>query len=374
VVTVCFDLSGGRPPDGSYLEGDTTDVASNRLKHVVRGAIALSAMATVVGLNPGSAVADPPPASNLQDAKAQLDAASKAAEVASQAYLAAQDDLNAKQAQVAKATADIQTYTQQAKDAQAKEDQYRGQVDQLASAAYTGVQFTQLSALLTGKSAQDFLDQSSELQFLAQQNAAVMDGYDNAIKTANSSKAKAADAQKTAQSAADAAQKILADLGDKKKAADDAVAKSQSVYNQLSAAAKGLLSGGDQGVFLGPPGAAGTAMNAAVSQRGVPYVWGGTTPAGFDCSGLMLWSYAQAGITLPRSAAAQFTVGKAVSLDALQPGDLIFYGSSASTLHHVSMYVGNHEVVHAPTEGEDVRIVPIQNSGSDIFGAKRIVG
>ena len=349
-------------------------MASNRLKHVMRGAIAVSAVATVVGLNPGSAVADPPP-SNVQDAKAQLDAASKAAEVASQAYLAAQDDLNAKQAQVAKATADIQTFTQQAADAKAKEDKYQGQVDQLASAAYTGVQFTQLSALLTGKSAQDFLDQSSELQLLAQQNAAVMDGYDNAIKTADSAKAKAADAQKTAQTAADAAQKILADLGDKKKAADDAVAKSQSVYNQMDAKAKGLLGGGDQGVFLGPPGAAGVAMNAAVGERGVPYVWGGTTPAGFDCSGLMLWSYAKAGITLPRSAAAQYTVGKAVSLNALQPGDLIFYSSGgASAIHHVSMYVGNDEVVHAPTEGEDVRIVPISQSGSDIFGAKRIVG
>jgi cell wall-associated NlpC family hydrolase len=341
----------------------------------MRGALAVSAVATVVGLNPGSAVADPTP-SNVQDAKAQLDAASKAAEVADQAYLSAKDDLAAKQAQVAKATADIQTFGQQAKDAQAKEAQFRGQVDQLASAAYSGAQFTQLSALLTGKSAQDFLDQSSELQFLSQQNAAVMDGYDNAIKTADTAKAKATDAQKTAQSAQDAAQKILADMDGKKQAADQAVQKSQSIYNQMDAAAKGLLKGGgDQGVFLGPPGAAGTAMNAAVGERGVPYVWGGTTPSpGFDCSGLMLWSYAKAGITLPRSAAAQFTVGKAVSLSALEPGDLIFYGSTASNIHHVSMYVGNNEVVHAPTEGEDVRIVPISQSGSDIFGAKRIVG
>jgi cell wall-associated NlpC family hydrolase len=351
-------------------------VASNRIKHVMRGALAFTAMATVVGLNPGPAVADPTP-STPQEAKAQLDAASQAAEKASQAYLAAQDDLKAKQDLVAKSAADIQTYTQQAKDAQAKQDQYRGQVDQLASAAYSGVQFTQLSALLTGKSAQDFLDQSTELQFLAQQNAVVMDGYDNAIKTANDSKAKTAAAQKTQQAAADAEQAIVNDLGNKKAAADTAQAKSQAIFNQLDAAARGLLNGGDTGVFLGPPGAAGTAMNAAVGQRGVPYVWGGETPGmngGFDCSGLTQWSYAQAGISIPRSAAAQYTVGKAVSLDGLAPGDLIFYGSSASNIHHVSMYVGDGKVVHAPTEGEDVRIVPIQNSGSDIFGAKRIVG
>jgi cell wall-associated NlpC family hydrolase len=107
----------------------------------------------------------------------------------------------------------------------------------------------------------------------------------------------------------------------------------------------------------------------------VPYVWGGETPGvGFDCSGLTQWAYRQAGIDIPRSAAAQYTVGKAVSLDGLAPGDLIFYGSTASNIHHVAMYVGDGKVVHAPTEGEDVRIVPIQNSGSDIFGAKRIVG
>ena len=96
-------------------------MASNRLKHVMRGAIAASAVVTVVGLNSGAAVADPP--NNLQDAKSQLDAASKAAEVADQAYLAAKDDLAAKQAEVAKATTDIQTYTQQAADAKTKESQ-----------------------------------------------------------------------------------------------------------------------------------------------------------------------------------------------------------------------------------------------------------
>ena len=364
---------GAGRSDGLYLEGDTTHVASNRLKHVMRGAIALTAVATVVGLNPGSAVADPP--SNLQDAKSQLDAASKAAEVADQAYLAAQDDLKAKQAEVAKATADIQTYTQQAKDAQGKQDQYRGQVDQLASAAYTGAQFTQLSALLTGKSAQDFLDQSSALKMLAQRNASVLDTYDGAVKQASDAKVKATDAQKKAQDASDAAQKILADLQPKKDAADKAVADAKAAVAKLSAAAKAALGGaGDMGVFIGPAGAAGAAMDAALSQRGVMYQWGGESPnSGFDCSGLMQWAWSQAGVSIPRSAAAQYSVGKSVSKGALQAGDLVFFGSTASNIYHVGMMVSPTQMVHAPTQGESVKVVPLSVM-SDYFGAKRLAG
>ncbi|AHH95348.1 NlpC/P60 family protein [Kutzneria viridogrisea] len=348
-------------------------MASDRLKYAMRGALAMTAVAAVVSMNPGSAVADPP--ANQQDALKQLNDASAAAEKAQQAYLAAKDDLKAKQDAKDTATHDIEKYGKDLDAAQKQEGQFRGEVDKLAAATYDGAQFTQLSALLSGQSAQDFLDQSTVLQMIASRNADILGTYDAAVNKATEAKNKAADAQKRASDAADAAAKIVADLEQKKKDADAAVAKSQAAYNQLSGAARnGLNSNGDNGVFVGPAGAAGTAMNVAVAQRGVPYVWGGTTPSGFDCSGLMLYSYAQAGVTIPRSAAAQYTVGKSVSMDSLQPGDLVFYGSTASNIHHVSMYVGSGKVVHAPTEGETVKIVPIGQSGSDIFGAKRIVG
>lgn len=348
-------------------------MASHRMKIAMRGALAVTAVAGLVGMNPGSAVADPP--ANTQDALKQLNDASKVAEQAQQAYLAANDDLTAKQGAKDAATHDIEKFGQELASAQKQEEAFRGQVDQLAAASYNGAQFTQLSALLTGESAQDFLDQSSALQMLAARNVDVLNTYDSAVTKAADSKAKAADAQKRAADAADAAAKIVADLAQKKAAANAAVAQSQQALNKLTNAARGALGqGGDMGTYIGPAGAAGTAMNAALSQRGVMYVWGGTTPAGFDCSGLTMWSYAQAGVTIPRSAAAQYGVGKAVSMDALEPGDLVFYGSSASNIHHVSMYIGGGKVVHASTEGEPVKVVPIGNSGSDVFGAKRMVG
>jgi len=334
----------------------------------------MTAVAAVISMNPGSAVADPP--TTEQDALKQLNDATAAAEKAQQAYLAARDDLDAKNAVRDAAANDIQKYGKDLVAAQADEEKFRGQVDQLAAASYNGAQFTQLSALLTGESAQDFLDQSTALQMLASRNLTVLNTYDAAVTKASDSKAKATDAQKRASDAADAAAKIVADLGQKEQDSKAAVTKAQQVYATLTGAARAAWgAAGDNGVYIGPPGAAGSAMNAALSQRGVPYVFGGETPgSGFDCSGLTQWAYRQAGVSIPRSAAAQFTVGRSVSLSALVPGDLIFYGYSASGIHHVSMYIGDGKVVHASTEGQPVKVVPLSRSGSDVFGAKRIVG
>lgn len=114
---------------------------------------------------------------------------------------------------------------------------------------------------------------------------------------------------------------------------------------------------------LPPPGSDGpssgraaTAVMAARSAVGRPYVWGSTGPSGFDCSGLMVWSYRQAGVALPRTSQAQRHAGRKVSLSEARPGDLVTYRSDAS---HVGMYVGNGQVVHAPYPGARVRYDPV---------------
>ncbi|WP_407839531.1 NlpC/P60 family protein [Streptomyces sp. DSM 116496] len=103
-------------------------------------------------------------------------------------------------------------------------------------------------------------------------------------------------------------------------------------------------------------GRAMTAVMAARSAVGRPYVWGSTGPSGFDCSGLMVWSYRQAGVALPRTSQAQRHAGRRVSLSEARPGDLVTYRSDAS---HVGMYVGNGQVVHAPYPGARVRYDPV---------------
>jgi cell wall-associated NlpC family hydrolase len=110
------------------------------------------------------------------------------------------------------------------------------------------------------------------------------------------------------------------------------------------------------------------AATIALRYLGVPYRWGGATPAGFDCSGLVMYVYAQLGISLPHFAAAQYGYGSPVARDQLQPGDLVFF----ENLNHVGIYIGGGQVVHAPTTGDVVKISNISDWGASYVGARRI--
>jgi cell wall-associated NlpC family hydrolase len=102
-------------------------------------------------------------------------------------------------------------------------------------------------------------------------------------------------------------------------------------------------------------GAHGNIVAIAQQYLGVPYVWGGASPSGFDCSGLAMYCYAQVGVSLPHNAAMQYASITHVAHGSEQPGDLVFFGYSASSIHHVGIYVGGGSMIDAPYTGTVVR-------------------
>ena len=115
-------------------------------------------------------------------------------------------------------------------------------------------------------------------------------------------------------------------------------------------------------------------VKAAESRLGTPYVWGAAGPASFDCSGLVQWSFAQAGVVMPRVAADQARTGPAVPFSQAQPGDLLFYRTDPTApdyISHVAIYLGGGWMIQAPEPGEDVQVVRV-DLGSEFAGVVRV--
>jgi cell wall-associated NlpC family hydrolase len=159
-------------------------------------------------------------------------------------------------------------------------------------------------------------------------------------------------------------------------------AAEEAQQRQLAAAAQSRLSGGGtsyngvgiaastpEGSTVAPPNVHGGVVGIAMRYLGVPYRWGGASPSGFDCSGFVMYVFAQMGISLPHSTYALWNVGVSVSRDQLQPGDLVFF----SGLGHMGIYIGGNQFIHAPHTGDVVKISTLTGYyASAYYGARRV--
>jgi peptidoglycan DL-endopeptidase CwlO len=318
----------------------------------------------------------PPPPSTASEALAQYQQLTAQVSGVNEQLLAAKTDLDAKNAALQQANQDLAAANAAKTQAAADEEAYRGQVDQLTTASYQGARFNKLSALLTGDSADDFLERASALGVLAADNNEALSKLTAAVNMAEDAEAKAADAQKRAADATAQAQALTDQITKTKTDLDAQIAQVDEAYDKLSGADQAALAGGDDiGAYLAPAGTGGAAANAAMSQRGKPYVWGAAGPGSYDCSGLTMWAYKQVGVSLPHSSRAQYGYGKSVSVNELQAGDLLFYGGSAGSIHHVAIAIGGGKLVHASTTGTPVKVDDAPyGGGRDFLGAKRIAG
>ena len=128
--------------------------------------------------------------------------------------------------------------------------------------------------------------------------------------------------------------------------------------------------GNDPGPIPAPSGGAGAAIAYARAQVGKPYIYAGTGPDGFDCSGLTMMAWAQGGVSMPHGSQAQYDMFPHVPISQLQPGDLVFFGSSGPSNHHVGLYIGGGTMIEAPHTGAFVRYATIYRNDLIPLGSR----
>ena len=268
-----------------------------------------------------------------------------------------------------KRTAQAKTASAKATAAAKTVSTFRGRIKQLVTSESRSDPFGTFGAMLSSDSPGDFVSQASIIDVVSARRAAV-------LAEASKASAAATKAAKDAKAAQAAAAKLTHDLSAKRTALAKQAAQSKSMFDRLSASERQAFvdsqaapvdrasrdetradpSAGAPTVNVPASGGAATAIAAAKSKLGSAYVWAAAGPSTFDCSGLTMWAWAQAGVSLPHSSSMQYSSGTRVSASSLQPGDLVFYGSP---IHHVALYVGGGQVIHAPQTGDVVRYASV---------------
>ena len=343
---------------------------------VVRLVVAALLVVPAVALSSTASSAHPSK-QDVANAKAKLDAMNRQLDLLVEQYDQAMVKLQQTQAQLDDALKAKQTAEAEAQKALAA-------LNQRAVEAYTGMG-SQLNVLLGAQTLTDFSDR---LQFMGAVASSDVD-IANAALTAGQ---KAHWAAERYASLVKQRQATVDDLARKKAAAQSAIAEQQATYDSLSKqlrdalaaqqaaaqaaaaaqAGSSVSTGGGGGGFVPPPNAtaAQIAIAAAESVIGTPYVFASADPSvGFDCSGLVMWAYAQAGISLPHSSAMDYDMLPHLSQSELVPGDLLFFYTPVS---HVAIYLGGSSMIDAshPGPGGEVAIRTIY--WQDFVGGGRI--
>lgn len=351
---------------------------SRSLLRTLRVAAAIVATTSIALTVPGVATATPKPStSNGQATKKPTTAAQAGDQLStmSQRLEIVTEQYNAARVKLARRTHDAVVARAQLKRLQRQVHTLQGRVKKVAISAYQNGHLNSFSSFVSSSSPQTFLDQLSTLDVIQQKQTSVLTGLSTAKKQAvevsNKATAAETDARRTATKLAEQKHTILGQVGELKKLRSQLSTKELRAWQaqqaaQTREAARQIpqQTQDDPPTKSSPPpstsatGKAAIAVKAAEAELGKPYSWGAAGPDSFDCSGLMLWSWAKAGVSLPHSSSDQYNVGTHIAESDLQPGDLVFY---YSPIHHVAMYVGHGMVIQAPDFGVPVGYAPVNS-------------
>ncbi|CCQ16142.1 putative uncharacterized protein [Rhodococcus sp. AW25M09] len=336
--------------------------------------MAAAALAACIAVVPTTTAAAQPGFDSASDAQAQLAELSEESEQTNEAVHNAQIDLDAKNQQQTEAQAAVDQSRAALDAAQAQLAELKPAMDKVANVNYQGARTNRLFAVMVSDSPQQLLDQMSALDVISADTADQVARFKQVSSDAASAEQVAATAADQARVAAEQAKAVSDDLQAKQSELQGQIAEVMAAYSALSSSEQLALAGSSMPEGFDPttilqnltPGSGASALEAGLTQIGKPYVWGGTGPDGFDCSGLVVWAYKQVGKTLPRSSQAQAQGGTPVDQKDLQPGDVVLFYPDIS---HVGIYAGGGNVLHASTFGVPVKVQSM--ASFPYYGARR---
>ncbi|MGW3107603.1 NlpC/P60 family protein [Streptomyces sp. NPDC001100] len=320
--------------------------------------------AAAVALTSQAAQAAPKPSKD--QVKAKTDTLYEQAEKATEEYDGAKD----KQKKLEKEIADLQDKVARG---QSDLNTLRDGLGSLASAQYRTGGIDPSVQLFLSSDPDDYLDKASTLDQLSAQQ------IEQLKKVQAKQRVLAQQRQEASTKLKDLAD-TRTELGKKKKEVQAKLGQAQKLLNTLTTQEKATLAAKEErasrdsarsvlGDAKPASGRAGAAFQAAQTKIGTPYVYGASGPSSFDCSGLTSWAYAQAGVSIPRTSQEQANIGTRIySQSDLQVGDLVFFFGD---LHHVGLYAGNGQILHAPRTGTVVRYESMSTIGGAFeFGVR----
>lgn len=323
---------------------------TSRMRVTVLSATAAAAVALT-----SQAAHAAPAKPDIKDVKSQVDKLYDEAEQATEKYNGAKEQ----QGKLQKQVGDLQD---QVARQQGTLNTLRDGLGAMASAQYRTGGIDPTLQLFLSADPDTYLSQASTMDQVTSQQANSLKEIQDAKRTLDQQRAEAATKIGELESA-------RTELGRQKDAAASKLAAAQKLLNSLTAQQRAAIA--DQnaranrsnerpnlGDVPAPSQRAAAALAAAQTKIGKPYSWSASGPNSFDCSGLTMWAYAQADVSIPRTSQEQANAGRHLTMSQLAPGDLvIFFGD----YHHVGLYAGNGTVLHAPKPGAYVRYEAIGN-------------
>ncbi|WP_240136018.1 C40 family peptidase [Streptomyces sp. MUM 178J] len=322
--------------------------------HGARITVLSAAAATAAAAFGAAPPASAEPHETAEEARAKVDRLYEEAEKATERFNKAEERVERLRERVTQA---------QDRVARGQEavNRMRTALGSLAGAQYRSGGMDPSLALLLSEDPDGYLDKAVTLDRITERQATALSDLREAQRRIGQERAEAgrdlAELEQGRRTVAWHKRVVEGKLAEAQRLLNALSARERAVYDEARASRSGRGDSLPEASGPGPASArAAAAVAAARSAVGRPYVWGANGPSSFDCSGLMQWSYAQAGVGLPRTSQAQRYAGRRVPLSQARPGDLVTYRSDAS---HVGMYMGNGQVVHAPYPGASVRYDPV---------------